>query len=284
MLGTKIAFNHIIPKESQAMEISTFLRISLLSLIPTLAIAAPASDMKTKTDASSSTVEQIKGSQVLNKGQKISYAIGASMGENLKQQDITVNMDFFLQGFKDAMIQNKPALTQDEMRQVLSSFQEEQHKKFEEKMKAAAVKNLNEGKAFLDANKTKSGVITLASGLQYKVNTPGAGESPQKTDSVTVNYRGTLINGTEFDSSEKHGQAATFPVNAVISGWTEALQLMKPGAKWTLYIPPNLAYGEAGAGRLIEPNATLIFDVDLLSVNHPKDADKVPEQDKKGAQ
>ena len=153
-------------------------------------------------------------------------------------------------------------------------------------MKVAAVKNLSEGKAFLDANKTKPGVITLASGLQYKVNAPGSGESPQKTDSVTVNYRGTLINGTEFDSSEKHGQAATFPVNAVIPGWTEALQLMKPGAKWTLYIPSNLAYGEAGAGRLIEPNATLIFDVDLISVNHPKDkdAEKAAEQDKKGAQ
>ena len=185
------------------MEISSLLRITLLSLLPTLAIAAPATvpDTKTKTDASASATDQTKGSQVLNKEQKISYAIGASMGENLKQQDINVSMDFFLQGFKDVMIQNKPALTQDEMRQVLSSFQEEQHKKFEEKMKVAAVKNLNEGKTFLDANKTKPGVITLASGLQYKVNAPGAGDSPQKTDSVTVNYRGTLINGTEFDSS-----------------------------------------------------------------------------------
>jgi FKBP-type peptidyl-prolyl cis-trans isomerase len=268
------------------MEISTILRITLLSLLPTVAIAAPASaaDTKAKADTSVSATDQSKGSQVLNKEQKISYAIGASMGENLKQQDIIVNMDFFLRGLQDVMIQNKPALTQEEMRQVLSSFQEEQHKKFEEKMKVASVKNLSEGKAFLDANKTKPGVITLASGLQYKVNAPGSGESPQKTDSVTVNYRGTLINGTEFDSSEKHGQPATFPVNAVIPGWTEALQLMKPGAKWTLYIPPNLAYGEAGAGRLIEPNATLIFDVDLISVNRPKDAEKAPEQDKKSAQ
>lgn len=267
------------------MEISTLLRITLLSLLfPTVAIAASVPNTKTKPDASVSAADQTKASQVLNKEQKISYAIGASMGENLKQQDITVDMEFFSQGFKDAVIQNKLALTQDEMRQILSSFQEEQHKKFEEKMKVAAVKNLNEGKAFLDANKTKPGVITLASGLQYKVNTPGAGNSPQKTDSVTVNYRGTLINGTEFDSSEKHGQPATFPVNAVIPGWTEALQLMKPGAKWTLYIPPNLAYGEAGAGRLIEPNATLIFDVDLISVNHPKEAEKTPEQDKKSAE
>ena len=271
------------------MEISSFLRITLLSLIPTLAIAAPATttapDTKVKTDANgAAAVTQTKGSQVLNKEQKISYAIGASMGDNLKQQDITVNMEFFLQGFKDAMIQNKPALTQEEMRQVLSSFQEEQHKKFEEKMKVAAVKNLAEGKAFLDANKTKPGVITLASGLQYKVNEPGAGESPKKTDSVTVNYRGTLINGTEFDSSEKHGQAATFPVNAVIPGWTEALQLMKPGSKWTLYIPSNLAYGEAGAGRLIEPNATLIFDVDLISVNSKDGDKKAPAQDKKSEQ
>ncbi|MEY3182163.1 MAG: hypothetical protein RLZ35_148, partial [Pseudomonadota bacterium] len=221
------------------MEISSFFRITLLSLIPTLSIAAPdsaASNTKTKADAPASASTQPKGSQVINKEQKISYAIGSSMGENLKQQDISVNMDFFFQGFKDAMMQNPPALTQEEMRQVLSSFQEEQHKKIEEKMKTAAVKNLSEGKAFLEANKTKPGVITLASGLQYKVNTPGEGEPPKKTDSVTVNYRGTLINGTEFDSSDKHGQPATFPVNAVIPGWTEALQLMKPGAKWTLYI------------------------------------------------
>jgi FKBP-type peptidyl-prolyl cis-trans isomerase len=280
MLRTKVTFNHIMPKESHTMEISTFLRISLLSLIPTLAIAAPA----TKTDASTSAVEQTKGSQVLNAEQKLSYAFGASIGQNFKRQETPINIDFFIQGLKDAIFQNKLALTQEEIGQILSSFREEQDKVREEKMKEIAAKNLKEGKAFLEANKTKPGVITLASGLQYKVNAPGAGESPQKTDTVTVNYRGTLINGMEFDSSDKHKQAAMFPVNAVIPGWTEALQLMKPGAKWTLYIPPNLAYGDAGAGNVIEPNATLIFDVELLSVKHPEGAEKAPAQNNKNTQ
>jgi len=263
------------------MEKSTLLKVALLTLIPSFAMAAPAAAAKAKTAdtgannapaAATSSMPAKSATADLSKEQKVSYAIGASMADNLKQQDIPVDVDYFTQGFKDAS-GGKTAFTTAEMQQVLAAFQEEQQKKYEEKMKAASIKNTKAGKDFLDANKTKPGIVTTSSGLQYKINEPGAGDSPKKTDTVTVNYRGTLIDGTEFDSSAKHGQPATFPVNAVIPGWTEALQMMKPGAKWTLYIPANLAYGEAGAGRLIEPNSTLIFDVELLSVK-PGDKDK----------
>lgn len=264
------------------MRTSIVLRVVLPLIFPSLVLAAAPAKQTEETAtvsaasqpaaATASANAEVK--PVLDTESKISYSIGVNMGDNLRQQDISVNIEAFMQGFKDALTKNHTLLTPEEMRQVLVTFQEQQHKKFETKMKTAAVKNLNDGKAFLDANKSKPGVITLASGLQYKVLNEGSGTPPKLTDSVTVNYRGTLINGTEFDSSEKHGQAATFPVNAVIPGWTEALQLMKPGAKWTLYIPSNLAYGEAGAGRLIEPNSTLIFDVDLLSVNSSADKAK----------
>ena len=137
-------------------------------------------------------------------------------------------------------------------------------------MKAVAAKNLEDGEKFLTENKKQKGVVTLPSGLQYKIVKEGSGESPKATDTVTTNYRGKLIDGTEFDSSYTRGEPARFAVNAVIPGWTEALQLMKPGAQWVLYIPPKLAYGENGVGNLIGPNATLVFDVDLLSVDKDK--------------
>ncbi len=137
----------------------------------------------------------------------------------------------------------------------------------EKEMTEMAGKNLTEGEAFLAANKAKEGVKTLESGLQYKVLTPGEGKSPKATDKVTVHYRGTLLDGTEFDSSHKRGEPAVFQVDQVIPGWTEALKLMKPGAKWELYIPAKLAYGERGAGQKIAPNATLVFEVELLKVN-----------------
>jgi FKBP-type peptidyl-prolyl cis-trans isomerase FklB len=147
----------------------------------------------------------------------------------------------------------------------MNTFKEEMTKKQEEAMKKAAEKNKKDGAAFLAENKKKEGVVTLPSGLQYKIITQGTGNTPKATDTVTVNYRGSLVDGTEFDSSYKRGQPATFPVNGVIKGWTEALQLMKEGAKWQLFIPSDLAYGEKGAGNVIGPNATLIFDVELIS-------------------
>ena len=197
--------------------------------------------------------------------QKISYTMGMNMGNNWKAQSIEVDLDMLMLGIKDSMGGGKTLLTEQESREVIMAFQKELRTKQAEKRKVQGEQNQKEGEKFLAENKTKAGVIELPSGLQYKVLAEGKGESPKATDSATVNYRGTLIDGTEFDSSAKTGKPATFGVNQVIKGWTEALQLMKPGAKWQLFIPSALAYGERGGGAKIGPNATLIFEVELLS-------------------
>jgi FKBP-type peptidyl-prolyl cis-trans isomerase FklB len=171
-----------------------------------------------------------------------------------------------VQGIRDSLTGKKTLLTESEARETIMALQKDLQAKMQEKLKAQAEKNKKEGEAFLAENRGKKGVKTLPSGLQYKVITDGKGRSPLATDTVTVNYRGTLIDGTEFDNSYKRGQPATFPVNGVIKGWTEALQLMKEGSKWQLFIPSNLAYGERSAGGRIGPNATLIFEVDLIKV------------------
>ncbi len=201
------------------------------------------------------------------KKDKVSYVIGVNVGKGMQQQSIDIDPDIFAKGLKDAMTGAKTAITDEEMRQVLTAFQKEMAEKQAEKMKVVAEKNKKEGEAFLAANKKKKGVKTLPSGLQYKVIKEGTGEMPKLTDTVTTNYRGTLIDGTEFDSSYKRGQPAKFPVKGVIAGWTEALQLMKVGSTWQLFIPSSLAYGERGAGNIIGPNATLIFDIELISIN-----------------
>lgn len=201
------------------------------------------------------------------KKDKVSYVIGVNVGKGMQQQSIDIDPDIFAKGLKDAMTGAKTAMTDEEMRQILTAFQKEMAEKQAEKMKVVAEKNKKEGEAFLAANKKKKGVKTLPSGLQYKVIKEGTGEMPKLTDTVTTNYRGTLIDGTEFDSSYKRGQPAKFPVKGVIAGWTEALQLMKVGSTWQLFIPSSLAYGERGAGNIIGPNATLIFDIELISIN-----------------
>ena len=157
-------------------------------------------------------------------------------------------------------------LSEEEMRTVMTAFQKEMAAKQAEMMKSQGEKNKKEGEAFLAENKKKEGVKTLASGLQYKVIKEGTGKTPKATDKVSTHYQGTLIDGTEFDSSYKRGEPATFPVNGVIPGWTEALQLMKVGSKWQLFVPSKLAYGEKGAGPIIGPNAVLIFTVELLAI------------------
>src|SRR5882757_8488148 len=157
-------------------------------------------------------------------------------------------------------------MTDDEAKAVIVALQTDLHKKPEAAMQAAGEVNKKQGDAFLAANKTKEGVVTLPSGLQYKILTPGTGPKPLATDSVVCNYRGTLIDGTEFDSSYKRGQPATFPVDKVIKGWTEAVQLMPVGSKWQLFIPPDLAYGERSPSPVIGVNSTLIFDIELLSI------------------
>jgi FKBP-type peptidyl-prolyl cis-trans isomerase FklB len=205
-----------------------------------------------------------------NEKDKVSYALGmniaAGLGANLKRQNVEINNDVLVQAIKDGLNGSKTLMTEAEAQSTLRQFMTELQQKQEAKMKEAADANKKEADAFLAANKSKPGVVTLPDGLQYKIVKEGTGPKPAAADTVTVNYRGTLINGTEFDSSYKRGEPATFPVGGVIKGWTEALQLMPVGSKWELYIPPDLAYGARGAGNDIGPNAALIFEVELLSI------------------
>jgi len=193
---------------------------------------------------------------------KVSYGVGLSVGSNFKKQGQELNPDALLAGVKDALSGKAPALTENELKETMDAWS----KQMEDKQKVAGEKNAADATKFLAENKKKDGVKTTASGLQYKVMKEGAGTQAKETDTVTVNYRGTLINGTEFDSSYKRGQPATFPVNGVIKGWTEALQLMKPGSKYQLFIPADLAYGARAVGPDITPNSALIFEVELLEV------------------
>jgi FKBP-type peptidyl-prolyl cis-trans isomerase len=211
---------------------------------------------------------------------KVSYAIGMNVGTSLHKQAIEVDPKILQQGLEDALAGGKTLLSEDEERAVLTELQTDMRKKQQEKMQQAGEANKKDGDAFLAANKAKDGVVALPSGLQYKILTAGTGPKPTAGDSVVCNYRGTLIDGKEFDSSYKRGQPATFPVTGVIKGWTEALQLMPVGSKWQLFVPSELAYGERGTGPDIGPNATLIFEVELLSIQS-KDKDKDKEQGKK---
>src|SRR5881409_799781 len=202
---------------------------------------------------------QEKSPQLKDQKDKVSYSIGMNIGLNLSRQKVDINSDVLAAGIKDA-IAGKPQLTQGQVKDVMAQFE----KDMEQKQKATGEKNKTDGAKFLEENKKKEGVKTTASGLQYKAIKDGTGAQPKATDTVTVNYRGTLINGTEFDSSYKRGQPATFPVNGVIKGWTEALQLMKVGSKYQVVVPSNLAYGERSVSAEIGPNAALIFEVELL--------------------
>jgi FKBP-type peptidyl-prolyl cis-trans isomerase len=197
---------------------------------------------------------------------KLSYAIGLNVGRSLQKDSIAVDPEILAQGVKDALSGGSTLLTDEEAKAAIVALQTDLRKKQEETMKAAGESNKKQGDAFLAANKAKEGVVTLASGLQYKIVTPGTGPKPAATDTVVCNYRGTLIDGTEFDSSYKRGQPATFPVGQVIPGWTEALQLMPVGSKWQLFIPAELAYGERSPSPVIGVNSTLIFDIELLSI------------------
>jgi FKBP-type peptidyl-prolyl cis-trans isomerase FklB len=205
--------------------------------------------------------------------EKFSYALGMNLGTGLKKQEVEVDPTILARGFRDAFGGGKTALTEDEARTVLMAAQAELRKKQQEKQQAESATNKKAGEEFLAANKAKDGVITLPSGLQYKVLTEGTGPKPAATDSVLCNYKGTLIDGTEFDSSYKRGQPATIPVSGVIKAWTEALQMMPVGSKWELFVPAELGYGERQAGPQIGPNSTLIFEVELLSIQ-PKEAPK----------
>jgi FKBP-type peptidyl-prolyl cis-trans isomerase FklB len=251
----------------------------------------PAAPAATTPKAATTTKAPVKKTgaaaapALTTKKQKFSYALGMNIGSGYKQglekQGVEFDPNLLAQGVKDALSGGKTRLTEEEAKAVLTQVQSELHKEQQEKMQQAGAKNKAEGDAFLAANKGKEGVVTLPDGLQYKILTAGTGPKPAATDSVVCNYKGTLINGTEFDSSYKRGQPATFGVSQVIKGWTEALQLMPVGSKWQLFIPSTLAYGERGAGAEIGPDSTLIFEVELVSIAD-KNADKNKDEKKDG--
>ncbi len=228
---------------------------------PAGAQKAPAAKTGTATKPGTQSVLTLKTQK-----DKLSYALGMNLGSNLHKEKVEVDPALVLRGLKDALAAGKMLLTEDEARVTLTQLQTAVRGKQQEKMKVAGELNKKEGVEFLAANKSKEGVVILPSGLQYKILTEGTGPKPTASDTVVCNYRGTLISGAEFDSSYKRGQPASFPVNGVIKGWTEALQLMPVGSKWQLFVPAELGYGDRGAGADIGPGATLIFEVELLSI------------------
>jgi FKBP-type peptidyl-prolyl cis-trans isomerase len=204
--------------------------------------------------------------------EKASYALGMKIGSDLRRQGVNTSVDPALtaRGLKDALAGSKALITEEEEKAALTQLQTEVRGKLEGKAHEAGAASRKVGDEFLAANKSKEGVVTLPSGMQYKILTAGTGPKPTASDTVTCNYRGTLINGKEFDSSYKGGKPLSFPVSGVIKGWTEALQLMPVGSKWQLFIPADLAYGDRGAGNDIGPGETLIFEVELLSIGEQK--------------
>jgi len=221
----------------------SFVTIAVLTGVPAIVVAADSADLKTDPE-------------------KNGYSIGYDIGRSIKRQIVEVDADSMARGLKDGVSGTAPVLPDSEMQQRFATVRQESAQKIIEK-------NKKDGDSFLAKNKNEKGVKTTASGLQYKIITAGKGKQPKADDTVTVNYRGTLIDGTEFDSSYKRNQPATFPVKGVIPGWTEALQIMKEGSKWMLYLPSTIAYGERGAGNLIGPNSALVFEVELLSIDKP---------------
>lgn len=237
-------------------------------MMPSLTLAADAAKPAAKSSGALKTEQQ-----------KVSYAIGLNIANNLKQMKqqagFAVDADLVAQGLKDALAGSKLKMSNEDVQATMQAFSQKMQTKQKEamaaheaEMKKAGDKNIEDGKAYLAANAKKDGVKTTKSGLQYKVITAGKGPKPKATDTVTVNYRGTLISGKEFDSSYSRGEPATFAVNAVIPGWTEVLQLMPEGSKWEVTIPSDLAYGPGGAGGDIGPNSTLVFEVELLKASN----------------
>jgi FKBP-type peptidyl-prolyl cis-trans isomerase FklB len=240
---------------------------------PAATSAAPAKTQSATTAKKATTTTKSATTLTLTtQKQKASYALGMKIGGDLKRQGVGASVDATLtaRGLKDALAGSKLLLTEDQEKAALTQLQTEVRTAQEAKSHEAGAANRKVGDAFLAENKSKEGVVTLPSGLQYKIITAGTGPKPTASDTVSCNYRGTLISGKEFDSSYKRGQPVSFPVSGVIKGWTEALQLMPVGSKWQLFIPADLAYGDRGAGADIGPGETLIFEVELISIAEPK--------------
>lgn len=258
---------------------ATALTVGILLLGNTLAQQTPASTPKPATAAktrsttkphTATTPKTTQELKLATQKDKVSYAIGMNIGMSMKKDSLDVDPNVLAQGLKDALSGAKALMTDAEANSVMSNLRTQMMKKKEAEALQASETNKQAGQQFLATNKSKEGIVTLPSGLQYKILKAGTGPKPTATDTVVCNYRGTLVDGTEFDSSYKGGEPATFPVNQVIKGWTEALQLMPVGSKWQLFIPPDLAYGERSPGGAIGPNSTLIFEIDLLSVQEKK--------------
>lgn len=235
----------------------------ILATTLALALTSMSAYSQTKPKAPAKPTSTNKPSTIMlkTKADRLSYAIGLNIAQGLKSQGLgdSINVQALAQALNDLMKNQKLLIKVEESQEIIQSY-------FMEQQSKVGDKNLAEGKKFLDENKKKPGVKLTASGLQYEVIKEGSGNSPKETDEVTVHYHGTLISGEVFDSSVERGQPATFPVNGVIKGWVEALQLMKAGAKYKLFIPAELAYGPNGAGPKIGPNTALIFEVELLSI------------------
>ncbi len=238
----------------------------LLSVIAAGAIVLSMSacnDTKTETKK----VEPKKEAAALSTAaQKVGYSIGLQVGMQVAKTKDMIDADALTLGLKDALAGTAPKMTPQESQAAMMEFQKAAQEKMMKEAAAAGSENVKAGEAFLAANKAKEGVVTLPSGLQYKVVKAGSGATPSASDTVVTHYRGTLIDGKVFDSSIDRGEPATFPVGGVIAGWTEALQLMKVGGKWELYIPSKLAYGPRGAGQMIGPDSTLLFEIELLEI------------------
>lgn len=207
-----------------------------------------------------------KNLELKDQKERESYSLGYQFGKNLKFQETEIDFDVYMSGLRDALEGKESRMPQEDMRSTINTLQKRLAEAQQKSRKEQAEKNLTDGKAFLEENAKKDGVTTLSSGLQYKVLAEGSGKTPKKTDTVSVHYRGTFIDGTEFDSSYGRGQPQIFKVDGVIPAWTEALQLMREGAKWELFIPSELAYGERGIPQRIPPNSTLVFEIELISI------------------
>lgn len=216
--------------------------------------------------ASASAAKPLKAEDLNDQKKKVSYAIGLDIGKNFKERAMDLDIEILIQGLRTAQGSGQPLLSSEEIQKVMTQFQQDMMKAEQAKRLGQSQVNKVKETAFLAENAKKPGIKVTASGLQYMVISTGTGPLPKATDTVKVHYRGTLLDGTEFDSSYKRNQPAVFPLNGVIKGWTEALQLMKVGSKWQVFLPASLAYGENGAGQVIGPNATLIFDVELLGI------------------
>lgn len=236
--------------------------------LSTLAFALVGMTMTGCNEDKSAKTEAVKPAAITlsTQAEKVGYAYGLQIGAQIGASKDLLNSDALILGLQDALEGKASRLSDEEIQQATMAFQKQAQERASQNMTKLVEKNKAEGEAFLAQNKAKEGVVTLPSGLQYKILQAGTGATPTSTDTVVTHYNGTLINGQVFDSSVQRGQPATFPVNGVIAGWTEALQLMKVGAKWQLFIPADLAYGERGAGQKIAPDSTLIFDIELLEI------------------